>query len=187
MTQAEIIDRLMNYWQRRFGGMVKGQRNTNLLKLAHLLNEHGIPMNDALSACLPMQDNTGTDPFTASEIRSTIASAYRKSVAGSNPWMSSTDYRPPPPPPPPRRMPSHWILKPDEREALVRAFAQALQQAPPPAPLPPPPAAVTPPPPVATTPPASPAEQLLERMTQRNPALKVLFDACDIGTPRLMP
>lgn len=179
MGTGDTVERLLAYWQRRYG-MVQGQRNANVLILAQWMNEHGVPLHDALSACLPMQDPSGSAPFTADEIRRAVQSGYRRTVAGSNPWITSKAPQPPPQAHP-YRMQTGFTLSPSERAAMVAMFRAAMQaevapqagegHAPrqaPPAPPAPPPADL------------SPAEKAVQRMAERNPAVAFLVGALDL-------
>jgi hypothetical protein len=123
MGTAEVVTRLLDYWSRKYG-MVQGSRNGNLLILAQWMNEHGVPLADALAACLPMEDRSGSDPFTAAEIRQVVVSAYRRTVAGSKPWITGTRQRTPPPP---QAHPYRYTgasISPTDRAALERMAAR---------------------------------------------------------------
>jgi hypothetical protein len=122
---GDIVERLLAYWRRQYG-MVQGSRNSNLLILAQWMNEHGVPLNDALAVCLPMQDPSGSDPFTADEIQRTVQHGYRRTVAGSNPWITSKAPQPPPQAHP-YRMQAGFTLSPSERAAMVAMFRKAIQ------------------------------------------------------------
>jgi hypothetical protein len=121
MDQWDTIARLRAYWERKYG-MAQGQRNSSLLVLAQWLNEHGVPMEVALQECLSYEDLSGSDPFTAGEIRAVVNNGYRRTVAGGNPWINKEGRRQPPPPEPHPlvRQPMLTERERKERVALVR-------------------------------------------------------------------
>lgn len=85
MEHREAIEGLLKWWHRRFG-IVRGARNANLYKLAAAFNTYGIPKEDALAVCAHFEDLSGSDPFTAHEIRNTVESAYRRTKHGTKSW-----------------------------------------------------------------------------------------------------
>lgn len=185
MGTAEIVTRLLDYWSRKYG-MVQGSRNGNLLILAQWMNEHGVPQADALAACLPMEDRSGSDPFTAAEIRQVVVSAYRRTVAGSKPWITGTRQRTPPPQAHPYRY-TGATISPTDRAALVEAFAKAMRQELAMATEPQHAEQVSQPAPAAPAAPLTAGEQALQRMAARNPAVNTLVTLLDldIGNSRV--
>jgi hypothetical protein len=183
MGTAEVVTRLLDYWSRKYG-MVQGSRNSNLLILAQWMNEHGVPQADALAACLPMEDRSGSDPFTATEIRQVVGSAYRRTVAGSGPWITGARQRTPPPP---QAHPYRYTgasLSPTDRAALVEVFAKAMRQELAMATEPQHAEQVSPLAPAAPAAPLTAGEQALQRMATINPALNTLSQAFDLDLSR---
>jgi hypothetical protein len=137
-----------------------------------------------------MEDRSGSDPFTAAEIRQVVVSAYRRTVAGSQPWITGTRQRKPPPQAHPYRYTGAGI-SPTDRAALVEAFAKAMRQERAMATEPQHAEQVSPPAPPASPAlvEASPAEQALQRMAARNPALNTLVSVLDLdmGKARIVP
>ncbi len=123
MDHRDTIARLRAYWERHHR-MVQGQRNGSLLILAQWMNEHGVPMEEALQECLSHEDNSGSDPFTAGEIRAVVNNGYRRTEAGGNPWMNKEGRRqhPPPEPHPLVRQSVLTDRERKERVALVQEF-----------------------------------------------------------------
>lgn len=70
--ENKIIDRLMRWWNKEYG-LVEGKRNNNVFVLAAAFNDFGISKSLAEYVILQMESRD----FTASEIRTTIDSAYR--------------------------------------------------------------------------------------------------------------
>jgi hypothetical protein len=179
MGTAEVVTRLLDYWSRKYG-MVQGSRNGNLLILAQWMNEHGVPQADALAACLPMEDRSGSDPFTAAEIRQVVVSAYRRTVAGSKPWITGTRQRTPPPP---QAHPYRYTgasISPTDRAALVEVFAKAMRQELAMATEPQNAEQVSQPAQLAPPAPLTAGEQALQRMAARNPAVNTLVTLLDL-------
>lgn len=79
-------------------------------------------MGVALQECLFYEDLSGSDPFTAGEIRAVVNNGYRRTVAGGNPWINKEGRRQPPPPEPHPlvRQPMLTEREKKERVALVR-------------------------------------------------------------------
>jgi hypothetical protein len=134
MQPTDTLPRLLNYWRKRYG-MTPGGRNTNLLILAQWMNEHGVPIAEALAVCLPMQQ----EGFPAAEVRQVVESAYKRTAAGSNAWMNSSRTAPAPPPTPLRANPG-FTLSPTQLSRLAQWQQQDRQRSSTaPLPLPPPP------------------------------------------------
>lgn len=88
MDRNEIdkrIGRILRWWERRHAST--SGRNDAMVKLAHALNDNGIPEADALEACLPFAEG-GSRPFPEREIRDVVRGVYRRHRGqhGTNPW-----------------------------------------------------------------------------------------------------
>lgn len=82
---VDAVEGLLRWWHNRYG-IVLGNRNANIYKLAAAFNNYGIPYADALSVCLRYVDNSGRDPFTSNEITNTVTSAYRRTEHATKQW-----------------------------------------------------------------------------------------------------
>ncbi len=91
---------LLKWWHRRFG-LVQGQRNANVYKLAAAFNAYGVPKEHALAVCAGFVDLRGPDPFTAGEIAQAVESAYKRIPHGTKRWTPKRPGYPMPPPAPP--------------------------------------------------------------------------------------
>lgn len=174
----EIVEGLLKWWGARFG-IVAGSRNANLYKLAAALNNYGIPQGEALEVCLQYVDPTGADPLTAQEITVTVASAYRRTEHGVKQWTRGTWRRSTPPPPVRRRLTAAQAQAVEDRlvESLLQHFqlvpvAQGIPDPTPSAPS----APVTTPAMVLTE-----AEIVMQRLTERNPAIHALIKELDLA------
>lgn len=72
-SSNQIVERLVTWWTKRYGAN-KGERNTNLFKLACAFNDFGINEDDARFECYKYE----SDGFNRSEIDSLVRSAYKK-------------------------------------------------------------------------------------------------------------
>src|SRR5690554_4597742 len=72
-SSNQIVERLVTWWSKRYGAN-KGERNTNLFKLACAFNDFGINEDDARFECYKYE----SDGFNRSEIDSLVRSAYKK-------------------------------------------------------------------------------------------------------------
>lgn len=72
-SDNNIIKNLLKWWHKKYGN-TKGNRNTNLFKLAMALNCFGVDKTEALNVLSEFQE---TD-FTLSEIETLCKSAYKK-------------------------------------------------------------------------------------------------------------
>jgi len=77
----EIIDRLMVWWERKYG-FVSGERNDNLMKLACALCNYGISEGSAL-AHLRAICKADTKDAPDSEIRRIVRNSYKKATFGN--------------------------------------------------------------------------------------------------------
>ena len=75
-SENEIIRRLMKWWQGKYG-LVEGERNANVFKLAAAFNDFGVGIIEARSVLMEMQH----DGFEDREIERIIQSAYSKREA----------------------------------------------------------------------------------------------------------
>ena len=75
-SENEIIRRLMKWWQGKYG-LVEGERNANVFKLAAAFNDFGVGIIEARSVLMEMQH----DGFGDKEIERIIQSAYSKREA----------------------------------------------------------------------------------------------------------
>ncbi|MFZ4414607.1 MAG: BT4734/BF3469 family protein [Bacteroidales bacterium] len=73
---ARIITNLLKWINNKFP-IVEGSRNSNLLKLVHALNTHGISLDDAISTCLQFE----ADNFPSTEITKMVERIYKKHSA----------------------------------------------------------------------------------------------------------
>jgi|GEM_PF-4089675 len=83
-----VVNGLLKWWNARFG-IVLGNRNANIYKLAAAFNNYGIPQADALEVCLRYVDSAGADPLTEREITATVFSAYRRTEHGMKDWTTT--------------------------------------------------------------------------------------------------
>ena len=75
-NENKIVDILMRWWTKKYG-MVEGERNNNVFILASAFNDYGISKSLAEYVIGSMQSSS----FPASEIKTTIDSAYRNTSA----------------------------------------------------------------------------------------------------------
>lgn len=73
-SENRIVDNLLNWWKSKFGS-AKGERNSNLFKLAKAFNDFGINKTEAENVCLKFQ----AKDFNEREIKTIVVSAYRDS------------------------------------------------------------------------------------------------------------
>ncbi|HAY88481.1 MAG TPA: hypothetical protein DCY51_03495 [Bacteroidetes bacterium] len=71
-NENKIVDRLMKWWTREYG-LVEGERNANVFKLAAAFNDFGVSKSLAEYVIGQMESSS----FPMSEIRTTINSAYK--------------------------------------------------------------------------------------------------------------
>jgi hypothetical protein len=78
----KIISGVLKWWDREYG-LVSGSRNHNMFVLAAAFNEYGVSEQEALDKCLEFVQ----PDFTASEITTTVRSAYRNTAQhGTKVW-----------------------------------------------------------------------------------------------------
>ena len=75
-NENKIVDILMRWWTKKYG-MVEGERNNNVFILAAAFNDYGVSRSLAEYVIGSMQSSS----FPASEIKTTIDSAYRNTSA----------------------------------------------------------------------------------------------------------
>jgi len=82
----EVVRRLKLWWEKKYG-IVVGERNNNLFKLAAAFNDFGISKDMAHYLMLEYQH----DGFPASEIRTIVDSAYRATEKFNTKFFEDTD------------------------------------------------------------------------------------------------
>lgn len=70
--ENKVVQRLVKWWQKKYP-MVEGQRNNNLYVLARAFNDFGV----SRSLAEYVSEQYANESFPLSEVRNTIASAYR--------------------------------------------------------------------------------------------------------------
>ena len=75
-NENRIVDILMRWWTKKYG-MIEGERNNNVFILAAAFNDYGISKSLAEYVIGSMQSSS----FPASEIKTTVDSAYRNTAA----------------------------------------------------------------------------------------------------------
>lgn len=78
VSESRIISNLDKWFQNKYGKGGKGNRNNNLYRFANALNSFGVPEVEAERHLLQFAEPGGKEPFTQTEIKALVKSAYKK-------------------------------------------------------------------------------------------------------------